>query len=302
MASPIHAWIANILWAFGYALQSGADVSLLYQSLKAGRFHSKFVKIEGCAVGGRLLLTAFCSLLVGPLATINLRIPLYCCLPFMAIPLIVSFFFEEPEVTELYSMKKQLETLRNGVSYAIRSPEIRWMIGFSALLMGASKVWFFTYNPYFEAVGIPLAYYGVIFFLLNIVAWAFSHWSHRIRELLSERSCVASMIACVGVPILVMSILPYPITVYLILCQNVVRGFMRPFSEGFMNRHIISEKVRVTVLSTRSALSEMVTVMSLAWFGLMEKGLGLLASLAILGIVVIILGKVSYSRYRKLFG
>jgi len=302
MSSPMGAWTGNILWAFGYSLQSGADVSFLYQSLKAGRFHGKFVKIEGCAVGGRLLATAFCSLLVGPLATISLRVPLYCCLPFMAIPLVVSFFFEEPEVTEPYNMKRQFQTLKTGVLYAIRKPEIRWMIGFSALLMGASKVWFFTYNPYFEAVGIPLAYYGVVFFLLNIVAWSFSHWAHRIKKLLSERSCVASMIACVGIPIVIMSVLPYPIAAYLVICQNVVRGFMRPFTEGFMNKNIESENVRVTVLSTRSALSDMVTVLALAWFGFMEKGLGLFASLAVLGLVVLILGRTSYERYRKLFG
>jgi MFS family permease len=302
MRSPLHAWIANVLWAFGYSLQSGADVSLLYQSLKAGRFHGKFVKIEGCAVGGRLLLTAFCSLLVGPLAMIDLRVPLYCCLPFMTIPLIVSFFFEEPRVAERYSIKRQVQTLKNGFSYAISSPEIRWMIGFSALLMGASKVWFFTYNPYFEAVKIPLTYYGVIFFLLNIVAWAFSHWAHRIKNVLTERSCVASMIACVGIPIVIMGLLPYPIMAYLVICQNVVRGFMRPFSEGFMNRHIESESIRVTVLSTRSALSDMVTVMALAWFGFMEKGLSLLPSLTVLGIAVLVLGRISYVRYRKLSG
>jgi hypothetical protein len=220
----------------------------------------------------------------------------------MTIPLIVSFFFEEPRVAERYSIKRQVQTLKNGFSYAISSPEIRWMIGFSALLMGASKVWFFTYNPYFEAVKIPLTYYGVIFFLLNIVAWAFSHWAHRIKNVLTERSCVASMIACVGIPIVIMGLLPYPIMAYLVICQNVVRGFMRPFSEGFMNRHIESESIRVTVLSTRSALSDMVTVMALAWFGFMEKGLSLLPSLTVLGIAVLVLGRISYVRYRKLSG
>ena len=68
-----------------------------------------------------------------------------------------------------------------------------------------------------------------------------------------------------------------------------------------MNRYIESEKVRVTVLSTRSALSDMVTVISLTWFGLMEKSLGLLASLFVLGLVVLVLGKISFARYKKLF-
>lgn len=302
MYSPATAWAGNILWAIGYSFQSGADKALLYNTLKSVGLESKYKKIEGCAVGTRYLTIAFCSLSVGYLADINMRIPLFMSVPFMLIPLIATCFLIEPMSGERrYSAKDQLRILVDGIKYTMQKTEIRWIIGLCALIMGASKIWFFAYNPYFEKVGINIKYYGFIFFLLNIVAWAFSHYAHSIENRFKESSCVKGMILCVGVPILLMGALPFWPMAYLVISQNVVRGFMGPFVGAFTNHHIKSESIRATVLSVRSSLTDAVTMISLLLFGLMEKPFGLLSSLVILGIIVLVLGKFSFMRYQKLF-
>jgi MFS family permease len=300
MNSPIGAWVANIIWAVGFSFQSGADQALLYNTLKEAGIAKSFTKIEGRAVGSRFILIAFCSLAVGPLAEINLRFPLFLSVPFVFIPLVASFFFKEKRCTTGYSTKKQIDTLKNGVMFAIRKPEVRWIIGFCALVMGASKIWFFTYNPYFETVGISLKYFGVIFFFLNVVAWLSSHYAHRIERYYKEQTCVVAMIGCVGVPILLMGIFPCWPMALLVVVQNIVRGFMRPFVANFMNRHIDSEEIRATALSVRSTLTEVVSILSLAWFGFMDKSLGLITSLIVLGVVVLVLGTLSHWRYKSL--
>jgi hypothetical protein len=231
----------------------------------------------------------------------DLRFPLYLSMPLMAVPLVASLFLKEPRTTSRYEVKKQLAVLKKGMMFAIQKPEVRWVIGFCALIMGASKIWFFTYNPYFERVGISLRYYGLIFFLLNVVAFFFSHYADWIGKRFAEGFCVKAMILLVGVPILLMSALPYWPLAYLVLLQNVVRGFARPFVGNFTNRHIDSEEIRATALSARSTLTDLVSVLSLAWFGLMDKSLGLLPSLAVLGVVVLVLGKWSYGSYQRLF-
>ena len=301
MTSSAGAWIANIVWAIGFSFQSGADQALLYSTLKAAGIEKDFTKVEGCAVGSRFILIALCSLAVGPMAELNLRLPLFASIPFVVIPLIASFFLKGERSTVVYSMRKQLDVLKKGVVFAVRKPAVRWIIGLCALVMGASKIWFFTYNPYFEKVEIPLKYFGVIFFFLNIVAWISSHYAHRIERHFKESVCVAGMILCVGVPILVMGLFPcWPIAL-LVLVQNIVRGFMRPFVGNFMNRHIDSDEIRATTLSVRSTLTEVVSILSLSWFGFMDKSLGLLTSLVVLGVVVLVLGKMSYMRYKSLF-
>lgn len=297
---PLTAWLANILWAIGFSLQSGADVSLFYNSLKSRGIERVFKKIEGCAVGSRLLLAAFCSLVVGPLAVINMRIPLLLCIPFMVIPLVAAFFFKEPEMTTKYSAKEQYKILKEGILFVIKKPEVRWIVGFCTLIGGASKIWFFTYNPYFERVGIDLKYYGVIFFLVNIVAWISSHYAYKIEGRISERGCIKLMILCVGIPIFIMGLLPFWPIAYLVVCQNFVRGFIRPFKNDFTNRHIESDHIRTTVLSVQSSMGDIISILTLSWFGIMMKYVSLLNSLMILGSLVLALGVISYKSYKKL--
>jgi MFS family permease len=297
---PFTAWLANIMWAIGYSFQSGADVSFFYNFLKDNGLEKEFKKIEGCAVGSRLLLIAFCSLIVGPLAAINLRIPGLISIPFVIIPLVVAFFFEAPKVTKKYNAREQWNTMKEGLIYAIKKPEVRWIIGFCTLLMGASKIWFFTYNPYFEVVGISIQYYGVIFFIVNIIAWLSSHYAYKVEGYMSEGSSIIIMILCVAAPIILMGLVPYWPVAYMVVFQNVVRGYLRPFKGDYMNRHIKSDHIRTTVLSVQSSASDALTIVALAWFGFMTKHMSLLHSLTILGVFTLIVGMLSYGSYKKL--
>lgn len=301
MSSPLLAWTANIAWAIGYSFQSGADVSLLYSSLKNGGHHTQFKKVEGRAVGSRFLLMACCALIVSALVTIHPRLPLIFSIIPMGIPLIISFRFKESTQTKKYSASEQIRILKAGVFCALRNKHIRWIIGFSAFIAGTSKIWFFTYNPYFERVGIHIAYYGFIFFLINIVAWVSSRYAHQMANLTTERNSILWMIACIAIPILLMGLFPFWPLAYLILFQNLVRGFMSPFLGDFINKHIDTEEIRATVLSVRSSTTNTVSIFALAWFGFMTGQFSLLSSLSILGIIALGIGALSIQRYQKLF-
>ncbi len=298
MSSPLVAWIADILWAFGFSLQSGADTALLYDTLKEQGRQGEYKRIEGGAIGSRLILVAFCSLGVGFLARINLRFPIYLGLPFLLIPLAASLFWKEPVRTERYSIRRQLGILKGGGAFVARSVEVRWMVGFAALLATTSKLWFFTYNPYFELVGVDIAQYGLIFFLLNAVAWLASSHAYQLERIVGERRCLLGMVLCIGVPILLMGLVPIGPFAYLVIVQNIVRGFMRPFVGDYLNRHITSE-IRATVLSVQSSTSNLVAIVGLAGFGFMIHELDLLRSLTILGMAVLGLGLLSYRSYQK---
>lgn len=298
METPLEAWVGNILWSIGFSMQSGADTALLYDTLKEHGRHTEFKRIEGRSIGSRLILMACCALATGVLADIDLRLPLWIGLPFMLIPFGAALFFKEPVRTEQYSAQKQFAVLKQGVLFAVRSVEVRWMVGFAALLATTSKVWFFTYNPYFEIVGLPVAKYGIIFFCLNVVAWLSSHYAYRAEQYLGERTCVIGMILCIGIPILIMGCFPLQIFAYLVVVQNIVRGFMSPFVSDYLNRHITSD-IRATVLSVRSSVSNLLAIFALASFGSLTGVFGLLSSLILLGITAIGLGALSYATYAR---
>ncbi len=298
MSSPLDAWIANILWSIGYTLQSGADTAFIYDTLKECNRENEYKNIQGKYTGARFFLTAFCSLLVGFLASVDLRLPLYLCIPFVFIPLVSSLFIHEPIQTKKYSVKTQIDILNQGLLFLAKSTKVRFMVGFATLLTCISKVWFFTYNPYFEIVNIDISYYGFIFFLLNIVAWLSSHYAHKIETVIGERNCIIGMILCIGVPLVVMGLLPIAICAYLVLMQNIVRGFMGPFIGDYMHRHIDTD-IRATTMSIKSTLSNIASIVALALFGVLIGHTSLLHSLVILGVITLILGFYSYVIYRK---
>ncbi len=244
---------------------------------------------------------AFCALAVSALVMIHPRLPLLCSIIPMAIPLVVAFKFKEPAQTKKYNTTEQVHILKTGVLFALKNIHIRWIIGYCAFIAGTSKIWFFTYNPYFERVGINIAYYGFIFFLLNIVAWFSSHYAHAITQKMSERACIIWMSALIAIPILLMGLLPFWPLAYLVLLQNIVRGFMKPFLGDFINKHIDSEEIRATVLSVQSSTTNAISIFALAWFGFMTSHFDLLSSLSILGILALSIGALSMRRYQKLF-
>ncbi len=301
MTSPLMAWVGNVLWAIGFTLQSGPDKALLQETLHAGG-RGDYMKVEGRMMAGQLWLIATCSLVTGWLAEIDLRLPLWIGLPFMLIPLIAAFYFKEtkgagdrvPSATRVNA----LVILKQSGMFVLRSAEVRWVVGFAAILAATAKTGFFTYNPYFELVALPLPYYGVIFFCLNVVAGVASWYAHNIESRLGERKCIMLMVLCTSIPFILMASVPMQAFAYLVIIQNVTRGMTKPFVGAYVNRHV-TNSIRATVLSVVSSVSSLAGIVSLAVFGLLIGALGLLSSLLMLGVVSLGLGLLSYLRYAQ---
>ena len=299
MTSPVYAWVGNTLWVIGYTMQSGADDALLYESLAEVGMESANMRIQGQAHGARFGIIAFSSLATGFLASVNPRLPLLLSMPTVCIPLIAALFLTEPRHVKKYSIRQQSALLRTGAVFTWRSARIRWLIGFGALIAVASKLWFFTYNPYFEAMQLNLRFYGVIFFLLNIVAWISGHYAQTIERTLGEARTLTLMVLCIGLPILAMGLVPWWPLVYLVLIQNLVRGIQKPFFSTYLNRHIDST-TRATVLSVKTTVSNALAFVGLGAFGFVIGAFGLMPSLVALGITVLLAGALSYWTYTRI--
>ncbi len=297
--SPMDVWGANITWMIGASLCSGADSALLYDSLKeAGREH-EYKRIEGGSVGNRLLIVAFCSLVTGFMAESNLRIPLLLSLPGVLFSTVSTFFFTEPRAMRTYAAREHFDLMKVSVLFVANHRTVKWIIGFSMLIGVSSKIWFFTYNPYFELVELPLKYYGVIFFLLNVVAWFFSRYAYVMEKHLSERKLIIMMVAMMGIPILFMGSVVAIFSVGIVLLQNAVRGFERPFFGAFLNNHLNSEN-RATVISIKSAVSGFAQFVGLGIFGVLINNLSLPLCLQILGVTVLVLGTFGVLKHRQI--
>lgn len=299
--SPFDVWGANIVWMIGASLCSGADSAILYDSLKKLGREGEYKQIEGASVGNRLLIVAVCSLVTGLIATTHLRVPLFLSIPGVVFSTVSTFFFTEPRAIRTYAAREHFDMMKMSVLFVANHRAVKWIIGFSMLITVSSKVWFFTYNPYFELVELPMVYYGVMFSMLNVVAWFFSRYAYSLEKRLNERTIIALMILMMGIPTIVMGSVVAMFSVGVILLQNAVRGFERPFLGAFLNNHLDSEN-RATVISIRSAVSGFAQFLGLGIFGAVLNNWPLPLCLQFLGIVVLVLGAVALRKHRAIFG
>lgn len=300
VVSPVDVWIANIIWMIGYSLHSGADSAFLFDSLKEIGEENDYTRLSGRFLSERLILVAFCSLIAGFLFKINPRLPLLLSIPGVLISCISVFYFTEPIKCEKFNSKRQLEIIKSGLSFVVNNKEVRWIIGFVLLIGVSSKIWFFTYNPYFELVNLKPEYYGIMFFLLNIIAWFFSRNAHKFIEKWSEYNCIVSLILLIGFPILIMGLIVSKLSLVAILLQNVVRGISSPFSSNFLNQRIESSN-RATIISIQSALGGLMQFCALGLFGFILTVWELNICLQFLGLTVLCLGYFVLVKYHKIF-
>lgn len=289
--NPLMIWLANIFWVFGQAMISGSDTSMLADSLKFLGRDNEFQKIEGRSNAYRLALIAVCAISVGYLAEINLRLPIFLGAPFLFIGCLAVYFMAEPPFVadKIASRKQFFDLVKLSVVFVYNHSRIKWIFAFSTLIAVVSKIWFFTYNPYFELVNLPLAYFGWMFFLLNVVAAICSHEAHRISKYLGDFGGMAMMVIFLAVPIWLMGFYVSQIAVLLILMQNVVRGFNGPFLGGLLHSYLDSEN-RATVASFNSMFINLGQFICLAVFGLILKYCSLPACLEILSVTTLIIG------------
>lgn len=295
-------WLGNILWVIGYSLISGADSSMLYDSLKYLGRESEFKKICGRAAGWRLFCMAVGSLVVGYLAEVNLRLPAAVSCLCLLITIPAAYYFHDPPnlVTKNYRIKDHLELMKKSVMYVVGHSYIKWIILFGALIAVVSKIWFFTYNPYFKLVDLPLRYYGWIFFLMNIVAALSSHQAHHLDRWLGNVGSILLMVIFLGIPILIMSHILVVQSVFLILFANVVRGYIGPFSDHLLHDYL-STSNRATALSVKSAIISLMQVIGLGIFGWLLSRHSLPNCLNVLGWVTLIFGLFFMVFYFRIF-
>ncbi len=280
-------WTGNILWAFGLPLVSGADSSLVYDSLKALGREQEYKKIVGRAKAYRFIVLGIGALLTGYLTGINLRLGPYLSLIFLMLNVIVAFFFVEPPYSgqSVFTWREQWRLIKDSLVFTKNNVVIKWLIAYSVILICAGKLWFFTYNDYFSLVGLPLIYYGYIFFALNIVAAVVSHEAERIERWLGEKRSFILMPVLICVPLFIMGswvALPFA---SLVIFQNFFRGYHDPFLSHFYHRHLDSTR-RATLYSVRSAAISLAEVIGLFAFGLLLKTATLSNSLIILSLLV----------------
>lgn len=303
MSEPWHTWVANILWAFGVAFTSGADKALIQESCIAlGHDRDYYRRYAGRAQGLRLLMFSICGPIASWVAEYNLRLPLLMCIPFLLISVVVVCMLTEPprEDVKQLGIREHLLQMKEGILDTLRDKRILWIMLYLCIMNVVSKIWFFAYNPYFEAVGVPLWVYGWIFCLLNITSWFTSRYGHVVEKKLGDKLTVIVLIPLLSLPIIIMGILPTKGMALMVLFPAMVRGIQGPFFDS-MSGHYLRNATRATVLSVQSSITNAMAAFGLLVFGFLNDWMGLMASFVVLGVTSLLAYILLISKWRGVF-
>lgn len=299
-SSPLLIWVSNILIMIGISIISGSDEAFLVDTLKESNRYDEFTKINGKIISKVFVISAITSILSGYLYTINPRLPMFLSIPGVLISTIIVFFFHEPKRQNKTTNKEHFNMMKMSILFVANHKKVKWIIGYMALLVVGSKLWFFTYNPYFEMVDIDPKFFGWIFFVLNLVAWVSSKYAYLIEKRINELAIMIIMFSLIAIPILFMGKIVAQISIIWIFFENITRGFREPFFSNFINKHLNSEN-RATVLSIKSSVNALISGIALWIFGMIIDKFSIPDSLQLLGIIISLLGIYSIFKYRQIF-
>lgn len=282
---------AELALGFGASLISGADVALLYESLKAHKNEILFNKALGRMHAVENMSEAISSLLGGFIAASSLVLPFYFQIAMMLGATILSFTLTEVKADQTLEENIPIESFQNAIKmHLFQNKKILWIIIFSGFL-GASTLsmtWFS--QPYMNMVGLDIKLFGIVWTLISLIVAFSSHISYRLSKSLSLKNML-----------LLVSILP--IIGFFLLSQTnsiwglsflglfaVTRGVSHPLLKTLINE-IIPSKFRATVMSVQNFSLRSIFAVCAPFIGWLSDSYSLLFALfssgAIFGVCII---------------
>lgn len=280
--------LGEFMWAVGYALLSGADEALVYDSLKMMKSES-----ESKRIFGRFTSFQLAALIVGaPLgsiiaATVGLRYTMM----FMAVPLFSAFFvavtFKEPE-SEKNHEKRYLETLMEGVKYFKSHKQLK-ILAFDRISIH-TLVFFiiWTYQPLLSQLGVPIVYFGFIHAAMMGSEIVFMNNFETLEKAFGSKKRYLLWSALIaGGGFVLLGINRYiPVTLVLLLLVAGVGVSRYVLFKSYMNKYIESD-IRATVISTILMIDQVVRAILYPLIGLLVEW-SLTHTIMIIGAAIII--------------
>ncbi|MBW2987639.1 MFS transporter [Candidatus Woesearchaeota archaeon] len=286
--------IAEIIWGASYAMLSGADEALVYDSLKKTKSENKSKKIFG-RIGSFEIAALTIAAPIGSIiaGTIGLRYTmLFMTVPFICAT-VLTFFLKEPKTERKIESKRLVRDLVDGVKY-FRNHKILKSLAFDRIAISVLVffiVW--TYQPLLTQLNVPIIYFGFVgagFMALEV--FIMNNFDKLERFFKSKKGYLLASALIPGIGFILLGLNPYvAIAVILIIIIGGV-GLSRPtLFRSYMNKHIESHH-RATVLSTSSMIERFSGAVLYPFIGLLVE-FSLQYTLIIIGIIVIVFALLS---------
>ncbi len=247
--------IGEALFACGMSLKSGSDTAIVYDSLKKLGKEKTFASVQGkgesFALGSQIVGSVIC----GFIYSLNKDLPLLISAVLMAGSAIVSLFLHEIKTYEQEEKPGYFGQIAISARFLLTHKRVRSIVIYSIFFFVFFRIGFWYYQPYFQDVGIPEEYFGVIFALFNVVATLSARSAGKLIEKTKGKSMILLSVLMVASFIL-LGVTRLPFGFVFICLQQVARGVQVPVFMKYMNKHIPSNQ-RATIISCSSLMKNL---------------------------------------------
>jgi len=284
--------IAEIIWAVGISLMSGADSAMVYDTLKDLKREKLYKKIWGNAIFYNLLAVSLSSIIGAFIGKISLRYVFVAMVPFMLMMIPVALSMKEPKRHKRIIKKNYMHELFSILYYSLfKNVKLRWILVYSGIIIGFNHAAWLLYQPYFKLSGLDLIYFGFVFALVHLTAAFSSKKAHFVEEKIGKRNSLILLVVFVGISYILMSKIIFVFSFVFVFLQQFVRGFSRVVLSDYVNELTTSD-IRATILSAKSLIDRLVYAIIIPFVGWIADVYTLIHALIALGITSLIVGAV----------
>lgn len=285
--------IAELVLGIGQSFISGSDSAMLYDTLKSKNREGDYLKYEGRVTSVGNFSEAFAGIFGGLLATISLRTPFVCQVFISAISIPAALTLIEPDMG-IAKRVAGFKDIFKIVKYSIIDHSLlRNFILFSSLMGSATLTYAWFIQPLLVEIKVPVALFGVIWTVLNLIVGVFSIYAHRIERNFTQKKASGLIYLAISIGFILtacfISIWVFPI----LILFYIVRGVASPVLKDYINTLIDSE-VRATVLSLRDMFIRIIFAMTGPILGWITDNYSLKSGLMFAGFFFLITGSILY--------
>lgn len=294
----------EILMALASSLLSGADSSLLYDSLKALGREDEFSRIEGQTRGIQMTSFALSNLLGGFIGSYSMRaaIGLSALGPLLALFLVLGMKeVQSYEAEESFgeALRSYRSLLKSALRFVWKHRLVRWQLMLVAVLTGSSTWLLWLYQPYMKHTGLPVWAFGLVFASFNLFAAFVSQQAWRIESAMGQQGTLVLLMVLQTAPLFLMAGVMVPFSFLFILGHQAARGLLRPILHARILKYTFADK-RSTVLSLGALGGRFFFAFTALLIGWFSKQLPFQWNLSLQGMILLVLFAGLFWMYRSI--
>ena len=273
LASSLSGFLtADLLSAIGFALISGTDQALLYESLQGLGRGSEYTKWWGRARTIDLVTAAGAATLGGFLAEKDLAWPLVACVSFTVVQCVLSCMLTEvPRTTPTQAGAEESPPAWRSL---FRNPRLVLVMLFTGALASFAGVCNIFGQAYYKAVDLEPSYFGMIAGVGSLFAALVAHFAYRIDKAVGPRYSLALPVLALGTLFVALGLITAKAAVGLMLLSFFTQGYAWVILGGKLNQ-TAGPGIRATAHSVSNMIGRLFSagLMPLVGWALVTYGL-----------------------------